>query len=237
MTKNSFVLQARLNGIVAKLSDKQAGVLFKGILDYAENGAVANFEDNAVTVAFEFVRQDLDYAAKKYAETCARRAESGKKGGLANASKSKQMVANASKCYQMQAKDSKAKHIDTDVDVDNDVDINKQQKLTAPKVAGNVQKPKQLTDLQKFAKAVSERFEDPMDRVQLGIWYKRNCRCLTDILNFCGKNIPLGLETISVCVKRLEKAGLSGGYEAVCRNLPEYHALAKKQMEVGYAGK
>lgn len=232
MTKNSFVLQARLNGIVAKLSDKQAGVLFKGILDYAENGAVANFEDNAVTVAFEFVRQDLDYAAKKYAETCARRAESGKKGGLANASKSKQMVANASKCYQMQAKDSKAKHIDTDVDVDNDVDINKQQRLTAPKVAG----ARQLTDLQKFAKAVAERFEEPMDKVQLNIWYKRNCRCLTDILNFCGKNIPLGLETISVCVRRLEKAGLSGGYEAVARNLPEYLAQAKKQLEVINAG-
>lgn len=109
---------------------------------------------------------------------------------------------------------------------------------TAPKVAGSVQpKPKQLNDLQKFAKAVAERFEEPMDKVQLGIWYKRNCRCLTDILNFCGKDIPLGLETISVCVKRLEKAGLSGGYEAVCRNLPEYHAIAKKQMEVVNARK
>lgn len=226
MTKNSFVLQTRLNSVVSKLSDKQAGALFKGILNYAENGTVANFEDGAVIIAFEFVRQDLDYTAKKYAETCARRAESGKLGGLAK-------VANASKCYQKQANASKAKHNDNDVD--NDTDINKQ--LTATKAAGNVQKPKQLTDLQKFAKAVSERFEDPMDRVQLGIWYKRNCRCLTDILNFCGKNIPLGLETISVCVKRLEKAGLSGGYEAVCRNLPEYHALAKKQMEVGYAGK
>jgi hypothetical protein len=142
------------------------------------------------------------------------------------------MVANASKCYQMQAKDSKAKHIDTDVDVDNDVDINKQQRLTAPKVAG----ARQLTDLQKFAKAVAERFEEPMDKVQLNIWYKRNCRCLTDILNFCGKNIPLGLETISVCVRRLEKAGLSGGYEAVARNLPEYLAQAKKQLEVINAG-
>lgn len=107
---------------------------------------------------------------------------------------------------------------------------------TAQVSAGSVQKPKQLNDLQKFAVAVAERFEEPMDKVQLGIWYKRNCRCLTDILNFCGKNIPLGLETISVCVRRLEKAGLSGGYEAVARNLPEYLAQAKKQMEVINAG-
>lgn len=119
MTKNSFVLQTRLNAVVAKLSDKQAGVLFKSILNYAENGAVANFEDNAVTIAFEFVRQDIDYAAKKYAETCAKRAESGKKGGLAK-------QANASKCYQTQAKPSKPYHNDVDVDndVDNERDIN-----------------------------------------------------------------------------------------------------------------
>ncbi len=121
MTKNSFVLQARLNGVVAKLSDKQAGVLFKGILNYAENGAVANFDDNAVTVAFEFVRQDLDYAAKKYAETCAKRAESGKLGGRPKANESKK-----SKCFFEKANESKQKHIDNDVDVDidNESDIN-----------------------------------------------------------------------------------------------------------------
>ena len=43
MGKNSFILQARLSTVVAKLSDKQAGVLFKGILNYAANGAVATF--------------------------------------------------------------------------------------------------------------------------------------------------------------------------------------------------
>lgn len=114
MTKNSFVLQTRLNGVVAKLSDKQAGVLFKSILEYAENGVLVNFEDSAVGIAFEFVRQDLDYTAKKYAETCAKRAESGKRGGLAK-------LANASKCYQKQAKPSKAYHNDNDVDNDNDI--------------------------------------------------------------------------------------------------------------------
>lgn len=117
MTKNSFVLQTKLKAVVAKLSDKQAGVLLKSILDYADNGAVANFEDGMVAVVFEMVRQDIDYTAKKYAETCARRAESGKKGGLAK-------VANATKCYQMLAKGSNAKHNDNDVDNDNDRDIN-----------------------------------------------------------------------------------------------------------------
>lgn len=74
--KNSFVLQTKLNAVVAKLSDKQAGVLFKGILNYAENGTVATFEDSAVVIAFEFVRQDIDYTAAKYAAICEKRKES-----------------------------------------------------------------------------------------------------------------------------------------------------------------
>lgn len=75
MQKNSFVLQTRLNAVVAKLSDKQAGLLFKSILNYAANGTVANFEDSAVGIAFEFVRQDIDYTASKYAEICEKRKE------------------------------------------------------------------------------------------------------------------------------------------------------------------
>ena len=75
----------------------------------------ASFEDSAITIAFTFVKQDIDYTSKKYAEMCLKRAESGRLGGQAK-------QANASKCYQTQAKSSKAKHNDNDVDVDNDVD-------------------------------------------------------------------------------------------------------------------
>lgn len=123
MQKNSFVLQTRLNAIVTKMSDKQAGVLFKSILNYAENGVLGNFEDNAVSIAFEFVRQDLDYTAQKYAETCARRAASGRLGGRPK----KQMLlqeSKKSKCFFEKANESKQKHNDTDTDTDNDNDTN-----------------------------------------------------------------------------------------------------------------
>lgn len=242
MQKNSFVLQIRLEPIVAKLSDTQAGVLFKSILKYAANGTSATLEDSAVDIVFEVVRQDIDYTSAKYADVCKKRKEAVQKRWEEKQKNRK----NTNVCKSIQKDTNAYKRVHNDNDVDNDNDIhtsintceNNNKLLTAPKVAGSVQqKPKQLNDLQKFAKAVAERFEEPMDKVQLGIWYKRNCRCLTDILNFCGKNIPLGLETISVCVRRLEKAGLSGGYEAVARNLPEYLAQAKKQMEVINAGK
>lgn len=87
------------------------------------------------------------------------------------------------------------------------------------------------TPLQEFSNAILAEFEDPMNDTQNGIWFKRNCRCLADILNFCGKDIPLALQTIRICVDRLDKAGLKGGYEAVCRNLPEYYQQAKKRLQ------
>lgn len=247
--KNNFLLPNRLNAVVAKLSDKQAGVLFKGILEYADKGIVAEFDDGMVAVVFEMARQEIDYNAEQYAKRCVTNAQNGKLGGAPkgnhNAQKQPKQPTvclinpnnpTVEKTTQNNPKQPKTTQNNPNDMSCYDVDMNNKQH-TAQKSAGSVQsKPKQLTDLQKFAKSVAERFEDPMDKVQLGIWYKRNCRCLTDILNFCGKNIPLGLETIGVCVKRLEKAGLSGGYEAVCRNLPEYHALAKKQVEVLNAG-
>lgn len=92
------------------------------------------------------------------------------------------------------------------------------------------------TPLQEFSNAVLANFENPMNDTQKGIWFKRNCRCLADILNYCGKDIPLALQTVRVCAERLEKAGFTGGYEAVCRNLSEYYQQAKKRLEgVNYA--
>ena len=93
--------------------------------------------------------------------------------------------------------------------------------------------PKTL--LEQFSKQVLEHFESAVQTPeQKHIWFKRNCRCLSDILNFCNRDITLALQTIRVCILRLKKAGLSGGYEAVCRNLPEYMAQAQQELEEAY---
>lgn len=130
--KNSFVLQTRLNAVVAKLSDKQAGVLFKSILNYAVNGTVANFEDSAVDIAFEFVKQDIDYATAKYEQTCKRNAENGKLGG-----RPKKQVLNK-KAVGFNENPKKAngffeKHNDNDDDIDNElVDLSTNIKTPLP---------------------------------------------------------------------------------------------------------
>jgi len=111
--------------------------------------------------------------------------------------------------------------------------------LTAPADAAQTagalwqeKKERQKTLLQQFSNAVLENFESAVQTPeQKGIWFKRSCRCLRDILNFCNKDIPLALQTIDVCIRRLEKAGLTGGYEAVCRNLPEYMVQAQRELQ------
>lgn len=117
MMKNSFVLQIRLEPIVAKLSDKQAGVLFKSILMYAKNGTVATFEDSAVDIAFELIRQDIDYTNAKYNEVCEKRKNAIQKRW------SNTKNTNVCKCIQNDTKQYKPIHNDNDVDNDNDRDI------------------------------------------------------------------------------------------------------------------
>lgn len=93
------------------------------------------------------------------------------------------------------------------------------------------------TTLQNFSNAVIAEFEELETKDQIAVWFKRNARCLSDILLFCGGDIPTALATIRVCVERLEKAGLTGGYEAVCRLLPEYYQEAKKRLAGGVYAK
>ena len=107
-----------------------------------------------------------------------------------------------------------------------------------PKSADTIIKPKrELNDLQKFSNEVIKNFEpDVKTDTEKAIWFKRNCRCLSDILNFCGKNIPLGIATIDACCEKMGQAKIEGfGYEAVCRNLPFYREEAKKKLGGAYA--
>lgn len=120
---------------------------------------------------------------------------------------------------------------ETDTDTETETDINKLP--TAAEAAGQVNPKPKLNKLQEFSNAVLAEFEELETKDQIAVWFKRNCRCLSDILKFCGGDIRTALATIRVCVERLEKAGLSGGYEAVCRNLPEYYHEAKKRLEGG----
>jgi len=94
--RKSFILHKDSLEILDKLSDEQAGKLFKAIKFYQKNQEIPtlDFTLDLVFTPFlnQFIRDDEDYKS-----TCEVRRLAGSKGGkqkVANASKSKQKVAN-----------------------------------------------------------------------------------------------------------------------------------------------
>jgi hypothetical protein len=95
---------------------------------------------------------------------------------------------------------------------------------------------KGITPLHTFAREVLTRFEPSINATQQDIWFKRNCRCLKDILDFCHGDKTLALTTIDVCLDSLENTGFNCGYEAVLRNITNYYTGAEKRLrEASYA--
>ena len=79
--KPSFVLYRDYSRHISLLSDEEAGKLFKAIFAYADTGESPELPPMA-DMAMSFIAAQLDRDAEKYAETCRRRAEAGRKGGL-----------------------------------------------------------------------------------------------------------------------------------------------------------
>ena len=242
MRKNSFVLQTRLNGIVSKLSDKQAGVLFKGILDYAENGAVANFEDNAVTVAFEFVRQDIDYTAKKYAETCAKNADNGKLGGRPK----NRTVIKKPNGYLKNPKKPKGyfeNHNDNDVDNDDDIKTTTLLPLPQKDPQAGTFRATPKTKMQKFGTWWVKNYYPELYATAgskaTAAWFKRYGRALSELLSLADGSVSLAVsaalatqEQMAEFQKRKGETVL-WGLESVCRNFTENFVRAQEIQKSG----
>ena len=96
-------------------------------------------------------------------------------------------------------------------------------------------KPRKLNKLQEFSNMVLARFEQITAPEQKAIWFKRNCRCLSDILNYALGDKDLACEMIACTCAFLKENRLTGGYEAVCRQLPRWYEEAlkhKREKEV-----
>lgn len=85
--KKSFVLYADLIHTVRKLPPDKAGELFLTILEYV-NDLNPTASDPLVDIAFEPIKHQMKRDLKKYEATKEQRAEFGRRGGLAKASKS-----------------------------------------------------------------------------------------------------------------------------------------------------
>lgn len=100
--KKSFLLHIDSLDILDELSDEQAGMLFKAIAAHQKG---MDYElDSIVRIAFSPFKNQFIRDENKYDETCIRRADAGRKGGLAKASNARQKVAKGSKSKQGLAK-------------------------------------------------------------------------------------------------------------------------------------
>ena len=81
---------------IDRLNYIQTGKLFKSLFNYAEDNSLPKEQelDSVTEMVFEIFKLNLDKSMEKYKEVCKKRAEAGRKGGLAKASNGKQTVAN-----------------------------------------------------------------------------------------------------------------------------------------------
>ena len=116
--KNSFVLYCDIIHTVGKLSDEQAGLLFKHILSYVndENPVTDNI---IIELVFEPIKQQLKRDLKRYEAICKRNIANGKLGGRP---KNKPKKPTGLKLTQVNPEEPKK----ADNDHDNDSDIKKE---------------------------------------------------------------------------------------------------------------
>ena len=90
-----FFTYFHLSAVIDKLSDAQAGRLYKALMRYGDLGEVTDFSDDlALDMAYSLMRGEIDVNFERYNEICERNRENAKKGGAPkgnhNATKQKQ---------------------------------------------------------------------------------------------------------------------------------------------------
>ena len=126
--KKSFILYADYIKHIRRLSDEDAGRLFKAIFDYVNEGKLPDL-DGMAAMAFSFIANQLDTDLQKYEETCKKRSENIKKRWeMAKASQkaaentSDTKDTNEYNCIFCNTNDTD-NDIDSDIDIENDIDI------------------------------------------------------------------------------------------------------------------
>lgn len=82
MQKETFIIKTKYKSVISKLSDKQAGILFKMLFEYVENGVIAGSTDDRVDMAFDFIKIDLDAFNNAYKKRVEASRNNGKKGAV-----------------------------------------------------------------------------------------------------------------------------------------------------------
>lgn len=124
LSKNSFLVYYDNEVIVYRLSDEEAGKLFKSLFPYGKHEIKPDFEKSpALAMAFDILSMAIDRDKEKYIETCEKNRENGCKGGRPK--KNRLDMEETQKTERLISKPKKAdrdKDKDRDRDKDNKID-------------------------------------------------------------------------------------------------------------------
>ena len=120
--KKSFILYADYIKHIAKLTDEEAGRLFKAIFDYVNSGEIPDLNGMAA-MAFSFISNQLDTDLQKYENVCKKRVESAKKRWRKDDEAEDINDSNIGECKRMQMHTNAVTcinlHSDNDIDSGN----------------------------------------------------------------------------------------------------------------------
>ena len=150
--RDSFVLYRSFIQAIEDQSPENFKAIIKTVSSYALDGITPESMDGSLKMAFNFMKPLIDSNNAKWEATRKKRAESGKKGGLAkqaNARIAKQNIANLAVDVNVD------EYVDVDVDVDDQSDdstddqtttINSQHIQEVAKTQGFIITPRQARD-------------------------------------------------------------------------------------------
>ena len=116
--KKSILIYSDFLPKISKLSDEQAGKLFKGLLNYS-NGITPEFDDILLDYAFEDIKTTIDRDSEKYSLKCLKNKEIAIERERI---KRERNNTNVNERVQVST-NSTDKDIDIDIDIDIDSDI------------------------------------------------------------------------------------------------------------------
>lgn len=175
-TAKSFPVYLDYSKAVNKLSDAEAGQLFKALLEYADSGQDPPLEGSLYAV-FAIMQNQLDRDTEKYVQKCERLRQNGSKGG--RPAKNKEPNENQEKPFGFA---EKPKEADTDTVTDTDTDT----VTDTVTVTGNTERKadKPPTSSQKVKKSFGEYgwvklTEDEYNRLMNDLGEDEAKRCIT----------------------------------------------------------
>lgn len=127
--KNSFIVYADIKETLDGLTDDQVAALFRGMVDYQITGIAPEFS-GVLKFAFIPIRQQMDRDNNKWEQTKAKRAESGRRGGIRSGEVRREKAENeaneASASNSKQTKQNEANEANeaVNVNVNDNVNVN-----------------------------------------------------------------------------------------------------------------